>query len=31
LWRSGHDLPIAHILSDNVDIYIDRDAYQGST
>jgi 6-phosphogluconolactonase len=31
LWRSDHDLPIAHILSDNVDIYIDRDAYQGST
>ncbi len=30
LWRSGHDLPIASILSDNIDIYIDRDAYQGS-
>jgi 6-phosphogluconolactonase len=30
LWRSGHVLPIASILSDNIDIYIDRDAYQAS-
>lgn len=30
LWRSGHDLPVASIISDNIDIYIDRDAYQGS-
>jgi 6-phosphogluconolactonase len=30
LWRSGHDLPVASILSDNIDVYIDRDAYQGS-
>jgi 6-phosphogluconolactonase len=31
LWRSGHDLPVASILSDEdeVDIYIDRDAFQG--
>jgi 6-phosphogluconolactonase len=28
-WCSGHDLPVASILSDNIDIYIDRDAYQG--
>jgi 6-phosphogluconolactonase len=30
LWRSGHDLPVATIFSDNVDVdvYIDRDAYQ---
>jgi 6-phosphogluconolactonase len=28
LWRSGHDLPVAGIKSDNVDIYIDRDANQ---
>jgi 6-phosphogluconolactonase len=27
LWRSGADLPIATIVSDNIDIYIDRDAY----
>ena len=30
LWRSGYDLPVASILSDGVDIYIDRDAYQAS-
>lgn len=30
LWRSGHELPVASIKSDNVDIYIDRDAYPGS-
>jgi 6-phosphogluconolactonase len=29
LWRSGHDLPVASIKSGNVDIYMDRDAYQG--
>ncbi len=28
-WCSGHKLPVASILSDNIDIYIDRDAYQG--
>ena len=28
LWRSGHDLPVVSIKSDNVDIYIDREAYQ---
>jgi 6-phosphogluconolactonase len=28
LWRSGHDLPIASILSDSINVYIDRDAYQ---
>jgi 6-phosphogluconolactonase len=26
-WRSGQGLPVASILSDNIDIYIDRDAY----
>jgi len=30
LWRSGHDLPVASISSDNIDVYIDRDADQGS-
>jgi 6-phosphogluconolactonase len=29
LWRSGQNLPVASILSDNIDIYIDQDAYQG--
>ncbi len=29
LWRSGQDLPVANILSNNVDVYMDRDAYQG--
>ena len=28
LWRSGHDLPVASILSDNINVYIDRDANQ---
>jgi 6-phosphogluconolactonase len=28
MWQSGHELPVASIKSDNVDIYIDRDAYQ---
>jgi 6-phosphogluconolactonase len=28
LWRSGADLPVATIVSDKIDIYIDRDAYQ---
>jgi 6-phosphogluconolactonase len=27
-WRSGVDLPVAYIVSDEIDIYIDRDAYQ---
>ncbi len=27
LWRSGHDLPVASIFSERIDIYIDRDAY----
>lgn len=26
LWRSGQDLPIASVISDHIDIYIDRDA-----
>ena len=30
LWRSGHDLPVATILSDNVDVYVDREACQES-
>ncbi len=30
LWQSGHDLPVTSILSDNIAIYIDRDAYQES-
>jgi 6-phosphogluconolactonase len=30
LWRSGHDLPVASISSDNIDVYIDRDADQAS-
>lgn len=29
LWRSGQELPVANILSNNVDVYMDRDAYQG--
>lgn len=28
-WRSGQNLPVASIQSDKIDIYIDRDAYQG--
>jgi 6-phosphogluconolactonase len=28
LWRSGYDLPVATILSDNVDVYIDQNACQ---
>jgi 6-phosphogluconolactonase len=28
LWRSGHDLPVAGISSENIDVYIDRDANQ---
>ncbi|WP_411728381.1 6-phosphogluconolactonase [Methyloglobulus sp.] len=28
-WRSGQNLPVASIDSDKIDIYIDRDAYQG--
>lgn len=27
LWRSGYALPVASILSDKIDVYIDRDAY----
>ena len=27
LWRSGHNLPVAKIISDHIDVYVDRDAY----
>lgn len=27
LWRSGHDLPVASILSNNTNVYIDKAAY----
>jgi 6-phosphogluconolactonase len=27
LWRSGADIPVTAIISDKIDIYIDRDAY----
>ncbi len=31
LWRSGHDLPVASIISDNIAIYADREACQVSS
>jgi 6-phosphogluconolactonase len=30
LWHSGHDLPVTTILSDKIDVYIDKDAYLGN-